>query len=250
MDWDAEFYRDHSHIQYAIAQDPLKEYSFLGHENLLDVGCGDGKITAELAHKVPKGQIVGMDLSPSMIALAQKTFTQPNLSFQVGNAEEIPWTAQFDFISCLCCLHWIKHPERALEGMVRALKPGGKILVVTFPEESPFRKYLEETKNEEPWKSYAEPSLWRSLSDYQSMVAQLPLKSFHFKVSQHLATYENWDGLKDYVRGWLNSYISLPKTLQEPFLDRSISKARHYNVEKEDGKIHLPYTLLTMTLTK
>jgi ubiquinone/menaquinone biosynthesis C-methylase UbiE len=48
-------------------------------EHILDVGCGDGKVTAELARAVPKGSVTGIDASPEMIRFARKTFPPANI---------------------------------------------------------------------------------------------------------------------------------------------------------------------------
>jgi trans-aconitate methyltransferase len=50
-----------------------------GYENVLDIGCGDGRITAEIAAKIPEGRIWGIDNSIEMIKLAQRTFPLKNI---------------------------------------------------------------------------------------------------------------------------------------------------------------------------
>ena len=54
-DLDATHYQQHSQLQSSLAQELLQTYPFKGNEWILDVGCGDGKITAQIALKVPFG---------------------------------------------------------------------------------------------------------------------------------------------------------------------------------------------------
>jgi trans-aconitate methyltransferase len=65
-------YYEHSYPQYAFALSLVKRLSLLGYERILDIGCGDGKVTAELAARVPRGSVLGIGTSAEMIAFAQK----------------------------------------------------------------------------------------------------------------------------------------------------------------------------------
>jgi ubiquinone/menaquinone biosynthesis C-methylase UbiE len=69
-----------------------EELKLRGDETILDVGCGDGKITAELARAVPRGFVLGTDASAEMIAFARKTFSppkNPNRKFDIADARVI-----------------------------------------------------------------------------------------------------------------------------------------------------------------
>ena len=79
------------------ARELIARIQLRGDEHILDVGCGDGKVTAEIARAVPRGSATGIDASPQMIAFAKKTFPRgkfSNLEFQVMDAREISiWAA-------------------------------------------------------------------------------------------------------------------------------------------------------------
>jgi len=72
--WNAAEYAANSAVQLSWAREVIARLHLQGQEHILDVGCGDGKITAELARAVPHGRVLGVDASPEMIAFAQKTF--------------------------------------------------------------------------------------------------------------------------------------------------------------------------------
>jgi trans-aconitate methyltransferase len=90
--WNAADYAANSATQQIWARELIAQLHLRGDEQVLDVGCGDGKVTAEIAQAVPRGSVIGVDASPQMIEFAQKTFPSgkiPNLEFHVMDAREI-----------------------------------------------------------------------------------------------------------------------------------------------------------------
>ena len=81
--WQGEHYRDIAKPQRSLASGTLSNLFIEGHERVLDVGCGDGTITMQLADRIsPPGGVVGIDPSPSMIAGARKLgANRPNVDF-------------------------------------------------------------------------------------------------------------------------------------------------------------------------
>ena len=69
--WDALEYEKHSQGQHKWARELIEKISLKGTENVLDIGCGDGKVTAEISKLVSKGSIIGIDNSAEMIKLAK-----------------------------------------------------------------------------------------------------------------------------------------------------------------------------------
>ena len=88
--WNAQDYAKNSANQFQWAKELIPKLKLRGNEALLDIGCGDGKITAEVAGCLPEGRAVGVDSSEKMINLARSSFPMkefPNLSFQVMDAK-------------------------------------------------------------------------------------------------------------------------------------------------------------------
>ena len=99
--WNAQDYEKHSLAQQKWARELLDKLSLHGTEDVLDIGCGDGKVTAEISRLVSKGTIVGIDNSSSMIALASKRYPPkdyPNLSFHEMDAGNLLFHECFDLI--------------------------------------------------------------------------------------------------------------------------------------------------------
>src|SRR5262245_41037332 len=112
-DWQASDYNRLSALQLAMADEQLGRLHLAGNERVLDVGCGDGKITAQIAARVPAGSVLGVDPSPDMIAFASQHFgapAVPNLLFELADARRLAYRDEFDLIVSFNALHWV--PEQ------------------------------------------------------------------------------------------------------------------------------------------
>jgi trans-aconitate 2-methyltransferase len=130
--WDAADYAESSAGQQQWARELIAKLGLRGTERLLDVGCGDGKVTAEIAADLPGGSVLGVDNSPSMIDLAGRRFppeTHPNLRFQLEDAGRLPFRDEFDVVFSNATLHWLVDHHPVLRGIRRSLRPGGKALL-------------------------------------------------------------------------------------------------------------------------
>src|SRR5476651_510537 len=97
LDLNAGYYVKHSSLQNGLAKEILNTYRLNSCAHILDVGCGDGRITAELANHVNQGKVLGIDASPSMIEFASRNFPKtefPNLEFLQGMAEKAEFSQQ------------------------------------------------------------------------------------------------------------------------------------------------------------
>lgn len=97
--------------------------------SVLDVGCGSGAITADIAQRT-SGKIVGIDLSEHLIELAQKNYAHlPNLSFEVANINDYVSPEKFDLVIAARTLQWVNNPAEVVQKMVSLLKKGGKVSI-------------------------------------------------------------------------------------------------------------------------
>ena len=120
----------------------------------LDLGCGGGAVTLKMAALVgSEGEVMGIDLDPSILRLAQQEADGSKLpvTFRHLEAEELNEEASYDFAYARYLMSHLRHPERALESMVRALRPGGLLAVedvffpghICYPPNAAFDRYLE-----------------------------------------------------------------------------------------------------------
>ena len=90
-------------------------------ERILDLGCGDGALTEKLRDS--GAELVGVDASPAMVKAARER----GLDVHEKSAEELGFDADFDAVFSNAALHWIRNQGAVLEGVHRALKPGGRL---------------------------------------------------------------------------------------------------------------------------
>jgi trans-aconitate 2-methyltransferase len=130
--WNAADYHRSSPAQQLWAQELIAKLGLSGNECVLDIGCGDGKITAEIARSLPQGIVTGVDSSADMIRFARNHFSPndyPNLSFRNADARSLPFHEEFDMVFSNAALHWICDHMPVLAGINRSLKPGGRMVI-------------------------------------------------------------------------------------------------------------------------
>jgi SAM-dependent methyltransferase len=99
---------------------------------VLDVGCGTGVITGEVAHRT-KGRVMGLDLEPAMITYAAPRVQ--SVEWLVGDAHHLPFPAEtFDLVLCNFLLLWTEDPALAVEEMARVVRGGGVVLATSEPD--------------------------------------------------------------------------------------------------------------------
>jgi trans-aconitate methyltransferase len=144
-EWNAGEYNRHSTLQAALAEEQLGRLTLQGAERVLDVGCGDGKITAEIAARVPRGSVLGVDPSQNMIAFATGHFdpaTRPNLRFEVADVRRLSYRKEFDRVVSFNALHWVPEQDTALRSIRSGLVDSGQALLRFVPKGR--RKCLED----------------------------------------------------------------------------------------------------------
>lgn len=127
FEFDGEKYKTASKHQKEWGNGLISELSLNGDEAILDLGCGDGGLTEQLAQLVPNGSVLGIDASTGMIATAQNR-VKPNLMFLKMDINRIDFENQFDVIFSNAALHWVKDHKKLLENGFKALKDDGVIL--------------------------------------------------------------------------------------------------------------------------
>jgi ubiquinone/menaquinone biosynthesis C-methylase UbiE len=105
-------------------------------DTLLDLACGPGIYTRPFARRVAPGLVVGLDLSPAMLAYARRRAREEglaNVALVRGDALRLPFaTGRFDAVNCCGALHLFPDADLALCEVDRVLKPGGRFTLAAF----------------------------------------------------------------------------------------------------------------------
>src|SRR5262249_26439714 len=146
-------------LQKALAAEVLALLDLEGSERVLDIGCGDGKITAEIGARVPRGTVVGVDASRDMIAFASSHFgptVRPNLRFEVADARVLPFRNEFNLVVSFNALHWISEQDAALHSIRSAMTPDGQALLVMVTKAAgkSIKIVTEDTRRSARWIAY------------------------------------------------------------------------------------------------
>ncbi|MEX0922955.1 MAG: methyltransferase domain-containing protein [Rhodovibrionaceae bacterium] len=120
--WDPQRYQDNAAFVAKLGEPLLDLLQPRSGERILDLGCGDGVLTEKLAASGAK--VLGIDFSAAQIAGARER----GLEAQVGSGEDLRFSAEFDAVFSNAALHWMLRPDLVIDGVWRALKPGGRFV--------------------------------------------------------------------------------------------------------------------------
>lgn len=120
--------------KYEKASDHQKEWGnklvadlkLNGAERVLDLGCGDGTITAGIAALLPRGEAIGIDASEGMIGAALSK-ERGNLRFLRMDINDLDFVEEFDVVFSNATLHWVKDHKRLLKNVRRCLRHRGRL---------------------------------------------------------------------------------------------------------------------------
>ncbi|QNI31929.1 class I SAM-dependent methyltransferase [Alloacidobacterium dinghuense] len=193
-EWNAAGYARISMLQATMAEEVLALLNLRGDEHILDVGCGNGKTTTEIAVRVPQGKVVGVDASAAMVAFATSNNQHANLEFTVADARHLPFTQEFDLVVSFNALHWIPEQALALQSIHSSLKPGGRAQLRLVPkgERKSLENVIEETRLSPQWSDYFnsfhDPYLHLTPEEYAGLAEQQGFRV----LSKHTAA-KAWD---------------------------------------------------------
>ncbi|MBI5072550.1 class I SAM-dependent methyltransferase [Candidatus Woesearchaeota archaeon] len=128
----------------------LQQLKLKGKETIVDAGCGTGSLLAAIREKFKhRGKIIGFDITPAMLDLAEAKLTfksrfNTSLELELAHCENFSVkNNSVDVIICSSVLHHLPHPEKALHAFHRALKKGGRLLLVDFCTDYPTTQFID-----------------------------------------------------------------------------------------------------------
>ena len=141
-------------VKWPTTQPLLRAAGLRAGMSCLDVGCGSGDVTLKMAALVgTEGNVVGVDRDQSILQLASQEAERQGLSvtFRRLDTEELAQESAYDLVFARYLLSHLPRPQRAVELMVRAVRPGGRLVLedvffpghICYPANAAFDRYLE-----------------------------------------------------------------------------------------------------------
>ncbi|WYP27232.1 methyltransferase domain-containing protein [Alkalihalobacillus sp. FSL W8-0930] len=145
---------------------------------VLDIGCGTGAITKDIAIAVgEKGRVVGMDNNPSFIEKARTIHADvPNVQFEERTIYHLNKENSFDLVTCSRVLQWLANPLEALRQMVLATKVGGRVIVLDYNHEKIIWDPLPPKSTNDFYSSFLK---WRADAGMDNAIADHMQSLFH-----------------------------------------------------------------------
>jgi trans-aconitate 2-methyltransferase len=126
-EWDADTYDAVSDPQFSWGMEVLSRLELRGEEAVVDAGCGSGRVTAELAKRLPRGRLTAVDGSEAMVAKARERLGD-DVTYLVSDLSELELPEPVDLIFSTATFHWILDHERLFARLRANLRPGGRLI--------------------------------------------------------------------------------------------------------------------------
>jgi len=145
-EFEANFYDSKAVVQFQLGIRLIDQLQIQDGETILDIGCGTGRLTLELARRTPKGSVIGLDRNSDMIKKALENLGNSKLLIAntVFIEEDIlhyETPLQFNAIFSNSALHWIQETQELYQKIYAFLAPGGR-LVAQMPAKGSLNKFI------------------------------------------------------------------------------------------------------------
>ena len=194
-------------------------------ERILDVGCGTGQLTAQIAGS--GAAVVGIDNSPAMIEEARHQF--PEIEFQLADAHDYLFEQQFDGVFSNAALHWINDPAKVVRSISKALKSDGRMAVEFGGHGNVhFLAQAIETASEEFFGCrLSHPWYFPSIAQFGTVLEQHGMEVTQGAMIDRPTPLEGDDGLKNWVRMFGQHWLTqIPAEEHSLLLERVEAIAR------------------------
>lgn len=122
-EWDATSYHRLSNPQFSWGMKVLERLRLRGDERVLDAGCGSCRLTAELRNLLPRGAVVGADMSLNMLCQAI-SHTDGRVPLVQADLQQLPFRAVFDGVFSTATFHWVPDHAQLFRSLFAVMKSG------------------------------------------------------------------------------------------------------------------------------
>jgi trans-aconitate 2-methyltransferase len=224
--WDGNSYDRVSGPQAAMAAGVLARLDLAGDEVVLDAGCGSGRVTAALSERLPRGRVIAVDASASMVQAARARFPASGGRVEVRQLDllELELEEPVDVVFSTATFHWIADHDRLFRRLRAVLADGGRLVAQCGGEGNVevLRGKARAILARDPYREHF--AGWRAPWNYAS-----PEQTHARLLDAGFAAAECWlapsPQRPEHAREFLSTVVlgphvqQLPPELREPFLD-------------------------------
>lgn len=256
--WRADEYHKLSLAQDSAAKEFLKQLPIKRNATILDVGCGNGKISAKLAKMAEEGQVLGIDKSREMISFARENFPKEHLSnliFKIQDAQNILFKGKFDMVFSSFALQWIENKNLFFQKAHKALKKEGVLAMIIPTGVSPELEDAVHTVTKLPkWKEYFQgfhPNWFFSDSkSIKHLIVENMFKLEHAHSTVQEVEFPSRGAFERYVLLWFPYLRPLPEDLRDGFFREVLEKYFKQLPVQSNGTVLLRIPKLEVIATK
>ncbi len=217
-------YSKNNNLQYGFAMRILSQANICPSDRILDLGCGDGRITCELAKLACDGSVIGTDISEKMIEHANSTYAaQGNLRFMAMDTSKNIFKRQFDVITSFNSLHWVKDQKNALRGITEAATQDAKIVLLLSHRKSYYHFTLDTLCSSSTWstyfQNYSNPRSFFTKDQYAELLSSSGLGVILLKETEMIYEFSSIAELKSFLSASMANIKQIPEHLKEDFLE-------------------------------
>jgi trans-aconitate methyltransferase len=215
--WDPALYDDRHSFVWKQTAGLVELLRLRPGERVLDLGCGTGHLTAQLA--AAGADVVGLDSASEMVARARQAY--PNLRFELADARTFAVSGPFDAVFSNAALHWVREPAAVIARVAAALRPGGRF-VAEFGGRGNVRTViasLEAAARQLGVGPLAHPWYYPGIAEYAGLLERGGLEVTHAELFDRPTPLESADGLRNWVRMFVATMLEqVPPSRREDFL--------------------------------
>jgi len=196
--WNTDAYATNGRFVATLASAVVELLAPTAGERVLDLGCGHGALTEQIA--ATGALVTGVDNSPAMLEAARKR----DLQVEQHSADELPYNLQFDAVFSNAALHWVREAESAIACMSRAVRSGGR-LVLEMGGQGNIARIMRGTEEVLREAGFEASHTWYfpSIGEYTTLLEK---HGFAVRLAQNFARWTQLEHPERGLREWLEMF--------------------------------------------
>ncbi len=243
--WDPDAYARNARFVSDLGAPVVELLAPRPGERVLDLGCGDGALTAKLA--AVGCEVVGVDSSPPQVEAARRL----GLDARVAGGERLAFDAEFDAVFSNAAIHWMKPVDDVIAGVWRAIRPGGRFVAEFGGHgcvETIKRELLDALRRRGIDGDALNPWYFPTVEDYSARLAR---RGFTVR---YIALIPRPTPLPTEINGWLETFAQsfmapLTDSARPAFIDE-VREALRPRLCGDDGRWFADYVRLRFAADK